>query len=110
MNDIITERLVLRLVPLAGLGATADGDRAAAERLIGPRLPEEWFEDGWVYQMRLEQWTEDPAYGPWSIRAIAEKATGQVVGNMNCHHKPMPFVLGDETLLAVEVGYTVFAD
>jgi RimJ/RimL family protein N-acetyltransferase len=110
VSDIVTERLILRTVPLAGLRATADGDRDTAARLIGRRLPEEWFADAWVHGLRFAQWSADPGYGPWSIRAIAEKSTGQIVGNMNCHHSPMPFVLDGETLLAVEAGYTIFTD
>ena len=45
---------------------------------------------------------------PWSVRAIASKETGDIVGNMNCHHKPMPFALDGNEFLAVEMGYTVF--
>ena len=108
MIDIQTERLNLRLVPLTGLAATAAKDRAAARRIIGKKLPEVWFEEAWVSELRLKQWTGDPAYGPWSIRAIGLKETGEIVGNMNCHHVPMPFVLRGETVTAVELGYTIF--
>lgn len=108
MIDIETERLLLRLVPLAGLAATAAKDVKAARRIIG-NVPDDWFTDHWVAEMRLKQWKEDPAYASWSIRAIALRQTGQIVGYMNCHHKPMPFVYGGETTLAVEMGYDIFA-
>ncbi|MGH6820635.1 MAG: hypothetical protein ACREDU_07220, partial [Methylocella sp.] len=104
MIDIRTERLNLRLVPLTGLAATAAKDRAAARRIIGKKLPEVWFDEAWVSELRLKQWTDAPAYGPWSIRAIGLRETGQIVGNMNCHHVPMPFVLNGETVIAVELG------
>ena len=107
--DIETERLVLRLVPLAGLAATAANDQAAARRIIGESLPEAWFDDAWVAALRLKQWAGNPAYAPWSIRAIARKDTGEIVGNVNCHHVPMPFALGGETTIAVEMGYGIFA-
>lgn len=108
MNDIETERLLLRLVPLAGLAATAAKDVEATQRLIGLKLPEVWFEESWVSELRLNQWKNDPEYGPWSIRAIALKSTGQIIGNFNCHDRPRPFQFHDETGLAIEMGYTIF--
>jgi [ribosomal protein S5]-alanine N-acetyltransferase len=105
---IETDRLFLRLVPLAGLASTAAGNIKATQGLVGEKLPEEWFEDSWVYKMRYDQWLEDPTYAPWSIRAIASKETGDIIGNMNCHHKPMPFLLNGKESLATELGYTIF--
>ena len=104
MIHIETDRLILRLVPLAGLASTAAGNIKATQGLVGEKLPEEWFEDSWVYKMRYDQWLEDPTYAPWSIRAIASKETGDIIGNMNCHHKPMPFVHNGKESLATEIG------
>lgn len=108
MKDIETERLLLRLVPLAGLAASAAKDAEATQRLIGLNLPEEWFAESWVSELRLNQWKNDPEYGPWSIRAVALKETGQIVGNFNCHDRPRPFQFHDQSGLAVEMGYTIF--
>jgi [ribosomal protein S5]-alanine N-acetyltransferase len=105
---IETDRLILRTVPLAALASTAAGHVKPTKALVGEHLTEAWFEDSWVYQMRYDQWIADPSYAPWSVRAIASKETGDIVGNMNCHHKPMPFVLDGREFLAVEMGYTVF--
>jgi RimJ/RimL family protein N-acetyltransferase len=105
---IETDRLILRLVPLAGLASTAAGNIKATQRLIGEKLPEGWFEEGWVFKLRYDQWLADAAYAPWSIRAIAMKNTGQIIGNMNCHHTPMPFLLNGKESLATEMGYTIF--
>lgn len=107
MIDIQTERLDLRLVSLAGLAATAAKDRAGTRRTLG-KAPPVWFDEAWVAELRLKQWTDDPAYGPWSIRAIMLRASGEIVGNMNCHHVPMPFVLRGDTVVAVELGYSIF--
>ena len=93
MIHIETDRLILRLVPLAGLASTAAGNIKATQGLVGEKLPEEWFDDSWVYKLRYDQWLADPTYAPWSIRAIASKETGDIVGSMNCHHQPMPFLL-----------------
>jgi ribosomal-protein-alanine N-acetyltransferase len=109
VSDIVSPRLVMRLVPLAGLQATSEGDREASRRLIGEGLTDEWFDNGWIAAQRLKQWTEDPTYAPWSIRAILLRTTGEVVGSFNCHHGPMDFRIDDGTCVAVEVGYTVFA-
>ena len=108
MIDIETDRLVLRLVPLAALASTAGLMIEVTQGLIGDKLPAEWFEEPWVYKTRYDQWLADPAFAPWSVRAIILKSTGQIVGNMNCHHTPMPFMLGGKTSLAVEIGYTIF--
>ena len=108
MSDIETTRLVLRLVPLAGLAATVAKDLDACRAIIGD-VPPEWFDDDWVADMRLQQWKGDPGYAPWSIRAIALKQTGQIVGYMNCHNKPMSFVYDGTTSLAIELGYDIFA-
>lgn len=108
MTDIETERLNLRLVPLAGLAATAAKDLAACRNILGLSLNDEWLEESWVAELRLRQWTDNPAYGPWSIRAIGLKETGDVIGNINCHHVPMRFQLREKTCIAVEIGYTIF--
>ncbi len=107
MTGIQTERLDLRLVSLAGLAATAAKNRAGTRRILG-KVPDVWFEEAWVAELRLKQCEDDPAYGPWSIRAITLRETGEVVGNMNCHHVPMPFVLRGDTVMAVELGYSIF--
>ena len=108
MIDIETDRLVLRLVPLAALASTAAEMVEVTQGLIGERLPQQWFAESWVYKARYDQWVEDPSFAPWSVRAIALKDTGQIVGNMNCHHKPMAFVFNGKTSMAVEIGYTIF--
>lgn len=107
MKDILSERLALRVVPLTGLAATVKGDRETVHRLMGP-VPEEWFDEGWVFDLRLNQWKDDPAYGPWSIRALTIRQTGVVAGTLNSHDRPKPFRLGEEVMLAIEIGYSVF--
>ena len=108
MIHIESERLILRLVPLTALASTAAGNINATQNLIGKKLPEEWFADSWVYKLRYDQWLADPTYAPWSIRAITSKETGEIVGGMNCHHKPMPFIHNGKESLATEMGYTIF--
>lgn len=107
MRDIETERLILRLVPLEGLSATARKDKETSRRIIG-QVPDDWFAEAWVSELRYNQWLADPAYGPWSIRAITLKSTGDIAGNINCHAQPMMFEYGGERAPAIEIGYTIF--
>lgn len=109
MSDIETGRLILRLLPEEALAATVARDHARLEALLGLAVPGIWFAEDWVAQLRLDQLRADPAFGPWSIRAVALQETGEVLGSLNCHHLPMPFAARGETRLAVEVGYTIFA-
>ncbi len=108
MIDIETPRLLLRLVPLAGLAATAAKDADACRRLIGRSLPDDWFEDAWVSDLRLKQWKQDPDYAPWSIRAIVLRETGEIVGNINCHDKPEVLEHDGRSGSVVEMGYAIF--
>ena len=54
MSDIETGRLILRLLPEAALAASAVQDHARLEALLGLAVPEVWFEDAGVAQLRLE--------------------------------------------------------
>lgn len=108
MSDIETGRLILRLLPEAALAATVAQDHARLEALLGLAVPDIWFEDAWVAQLRLDQLRADSAFGPWSMRAIALKETGEILGSINCHHQPMPFAAQGQTRMAVEIGYTIF--
>lgn len=108
MIDIETARLMLRLVPRAGLAATAAQDKDACRAILGPSLCDAWFDDAWVSDLRLAQWTADEAYGPWSIRAIVHRQSGEIVGNVNFHDLPRPLDHGGRSDLVVELGYTVF--
>jgi RimJ/RimL family protein N-acetyltransferase len=107
--DIETGRLTLRLVPLAGLVATAGKDLPACRRLIGTQLTDEWFEDSWVAGLRLKQWKADPGYAPWSIRAICLRSSGTVIGHMNAHASPELYKQDGDSGSLVEIGYTIFA-
>jgi RimJ/RimL family protein N-acetyltransferase len=108
VNDIETPRLFLRLVPLAGLEAIIAHDGKGIAREIGSPVPAIWFEEDWLAKMRLEQWQENAAYAPWSIRAIIEKSSGAVVGRLNCHREPMDFIHAEVAKPAVEIGYDIY--
>jgi ribosomal-protein-alanine N-acetyltransferase len=108
--DIETPRLILRLIPMVVLAATTARDRDACRRHFGRAMPDEWFDDAWVAEMRLKQWQEDPAFGPWSIRALIWKDTGDIAGAINCHDRPRPMEHDGQSGLMVELGYDVYQD
>lgn len=108
MIDIETPRLVIRLLDAEALAATVANDHARLEALLGLSVPEVWFEEAWVAALRLEQLRADPDFLPWSIRAISLRDSGEIVGAINCHNRPMEFVAFGETSVAIELGYSVY--
>lgn len=107
-DDIETERLVLRLLPVEALQATADGSVAEVGRLLGCAVPVDWAEVGRLAAMRLEQLAEDPAYLPWSIRAVVLRATNEAVGYVNFHAQPAAHSAFPQAPNMAEIGYTIF--
>jgi RimJ/RimL family protein N-acetyltransferase len=106
--DIETDRLVLRLLPLEALHATIAGDRDAVTQHIKLNVPDDWLAESWIAQMRFEQWQDNPAYGPWSVRAIALRDTAEMIGYINCHAAPVPDLLEGRAPNGVEIGYMLF--
>jgi RimJ/RimL family protein N-acetyltransferase len=108
MTDIETGRLILRLLSSEALVSTITGDHARLEALLGLAVPEEWFEDAWVAQLRLDQIRENALYAPWSIRAVALKSTGGVIGAINSHDRPAPRDIAGTPRMAIEIGYSIY--
>jgi len=107
-DDIITERLGLRLLPLEALQATKDGDVAEVGRLLDCTMPADWAEVGRLAAMRLEQLAEDSAYLPWSIRAVILREINEAVGYVNFHARPAAHDAFPQASNMAEIGYTVF--
>ena len=106
-DDIVSERLNLRLLPVEALVATAEGKRDAASRSLHLSLPGEWQEVAPLARLRLTQLALDSDYLAWSIRAIVLRETLDVAGYVNFHGRPgrHDFTGTPDT---VEFGYTVF--
>lgn len=107
-DDILTDRLILRLIPYAALMATEAGDIAEATRLLHLDLPNDWIEVAPLARRRLPQLLEEPGYRPWAVRAIALRATGEAVGYINFHEAPAHHEMAGREACA-EFGYTIFA-
>ena len=84
-DDILTDRLVLRLLSQDALEATEAGEVGKAARLLGLTLPPEWREIAPLARRRLPQLAECPDYRPWCLRAMALRATNEAVGYVNFH-------------------------
>jgi RimJ/RimL family protein N-acetyltransferase len=107
MRDIVSKRLILRLLTRHALAATAAGDLDPVSRGLGVTMPPEWRQVAPLAAMRLEQLHTDPAYLAWSIRAILLRETHEVAGYVNFRGRPgrHDFTRTPDT---VEFGYTIF--
>jgi ribosomal-protein-alanine N-acetyltransferase len=106
-DDIVTGRLVLRLLSLEALEATEAGNVVKAALLLDLKLPPDWAEIAPLASRRLKQLPDCPQYAPWAIRAIALRATNEAVGYVNFHELPQRHELAQKDACA-ELGYTVF--
>jgi RimJ/RimL family protein N-acetyltransferase len=110
VHEIITPRLELRLMPEEFFEAGLKNRTAAAEALIGLRLPPAWFEEKELMAMRLADCRTDAAYARWSLRAIGLRSTGVMVGHIGFHSCPDADYLRRFVPDGIEFGYTVFPE
>ena len=108
---ISTSRLDLPLMPPALLVALVRGDCEGAGRMADFELTEELFSADpdliSILQMRLDQLRREPAWAPWSLRAIVLRSAGVAVGYANFHGPPG--INDTSTPGAAEMGYEVWA-
>ncbi|HEV7731079.1 MAG TPA: GNAT family N-acetyltransferase [Candidatus Binatia bacterium] len=104
--DVVTERLVLRSMSAGFLAATVAG--RPADGLLGLTVPDAWLDESALARRRLADLRDDPAYAPWSLRAIGLRSTDQMVGHIGFHTRPGPSYLATIAQSGVELGYTVY--
>lgn len=107
-DDILTSRLLLRLIPQNALEATEAERIDEAAGLLDLKLSADWAEIAPLARRRLAQLAEEPDYRPWAIRAIALRETGEAVGYVNFHGCPARHDMAEREACA-EFGYTIFA-
>jgi [ribosomal protein S5]-alanine N-acetyltransferase len=106
--DIETERLLLRpLVPVVLESTVAGAQREVAEQLA-LSVPQEWFASTGIAQIRLDDLRVDSGYQEWSLRAVAEKVSRQMVGHIEFHTRPGADYLAPWAPEGVELGYTIY--
>ena len=110
MDDILTPRLTLRLMPQPFLEASVEGDVKSAQAQIGLAVHPEWFQDKSGAEFSLQQLRSDPEYLPWSSRAVCLRSTNTMVGNIRFHTRPNPEYLRPYVGEGIELGYGIFSD
>lgn len=105
--DIATPRLLLRLMPPGCIRACLEGDYAGATALLGAAVPDEvaGFASGMRFSLRAL--AADPAYAPWSSRALVLRASRAMVGHLRFHAAPGAPDLLPHAPYGVELGYGV---
>jgi ribosomal-protein-alanine N-acetyltransferase len=108
-NDILTRRLVLRLMEREVVDACLVGDLQRAEHLLDIAIPGELLNEPTGLKYAQAQLDADPQYRLWSMRAIILQATRTMVGHVRFHSPPDPDYLHPFARAAVEFGYHVYS-
>ena len=107
-RDIITPRLVLRLMDDDVAVACLAGDLARAGQLLDMAVPDELLDHPTGLEHARQRLADDPLYRPWSARAIMLPERRAMVGHVRFHSRPDPEYLRPRVRGAVELGYLVF--
>jgi len=110
LSDIITERLVLRLMSAEVISACLDGELNLASQLLGAMIPAELLEHVSTLKYNQEQLKTDKNYVQWSARAIILAKENTMIGIVRFHSSPDPEYLYVYARNAVEVGYRIFSN
>jgi RimJ/RimL family protein N-acetyltransferase len=103
---IAAPRLDLAVLPGALLDACLAGDLAAARKHADFLVPDDFdTADEWI-GLRRAQVLADPAWEPWSLRAMVLRDQRRMVGFTSFHGPPGINSLDAPD--AAEIGYTVF--
>ena len=76
--------------------------------LIGLTVAEDWLAEADLAALRLADLRSDPEYAPWSVRAIALRDSGEMIGHAGFHTRPAPEYLLPYAPDGVETGYTIY--
>ena len=87
--------------------ALSDDFEKAGEAL-GLSIPQCFVESREVLSIRLRQIEANPAFQPWSLRAMTIRGSGKMIGQIGFHTLPSAAYLKPFSPDAVEFGFTVF--
>ncbi len=105
--DILSPRLILRLMTGDIVNACLAPDLPRAEALLGAHIPPELLDHAASLHWAKTRLDEDPAYQPWSARALIFPAIQTMIGHLRFHARPDAPDLHPYARNAVEFGYTV---
>jgi RimJ/RimL family protein N-acetyltransferase len=97
-------------MPEEFLEACLRDDTAQAEATIGLNIAPVWLQEKSLMAIRLDDCRSDPAYVPWSLRAMGLRQSGDMVGHIGFHSRPNPEYLHPFVPDGIEFGYTVFSE
>lgn len=105
--DLLIEsnRLLLPLLSVPTMEALLSGDRSRASQLLGYTIPPSARIDQMPLERRLEQIRADASVHPWLLRAMVERASGQMIGRIGFHGPPGAVHLAKIAPDGVELGY-----
>lgn len=108
LDDIVTARLVLRLMHGEIIRDCLEGDLERASEKLGVRIPEEFLDHGRSLDSDRKQLEADAFYQPWSTRAILLAEDSRMVGYFRFHTRPDAPYLRSYAPEGVEIGYCIF--
>lgn len=108
MQEIITPRLILRLMNEDFLEASLNADREKTESIIGLKISQDWFDKTDLMNIRLGNYRADSEYVKWGLHAVGLKETNEIIGYIGFHTRPNPEYLRELAPNAIEFGYTIF--
>ncbi|MBN3003251.1 RimJ/RimL family protein N-acetyltransferase [Chromobacterium alkanivorans] len=106
--DIESPRLLLRHLDPRVLRSCLAGEPETAAEWLGAPLAAAWLDEQALMALRLDDIAQDPAYAPWSVRALLRREDMAMVGHANFHSLPGHPYLGGYG--DVELGYTIYPD
>ena len=92
--------ITMELLAASAMRAMLDGDLSEANRSCRRELPPFFLEEGWLWQIRLDQIRTSPQDTPWLVRIAVLEPPEVVIGHAGFHGPP-------DTTGAVEIAYTV---
>ena len=106
-EPIVSERLALSEVSAEFLAASLAGDQAHAAQIAGVQVPQEWLDERWLIDLRLNDLREGRTHSPWMLRIISLRSSGEMIGHIGFHTPPDPEYLAEHAPGGIEIGYTI---
>ncbi len=110
VSVVSSPRLVLIPFTLEFMRSSLAHDTVTCSRILGATVPPEWPGDDYLHvlHLRISQLETDPTLMPWLMRAMVERTTGTMVGDIGFHTPPRPGYLAPYSANAIEFGFGVF--